>query len=91
MNEGEKQGCYFRTRPALEGGGNWSRGLTPTLGAIVWVRGKTFKPESETVDLWQPGWNENQTVLAATTHTPGRDAGPLEGAVTGSWSLGILE
>ena len=24
-------------------------------------------------------------------HTPGRDAGPLEGMVAGSWSLGIVE
>ena len=50
-----------------------------------------FKAESETADLWQPKWNENQTVLAAATHTPDRDASPLEGAVTGSWSLGIVE
>ena len=33
---------------------------------------------------WQPKWNENQIVLAAIIHT-------LEGAVAGSWSLGIVE
>ena len=43
-----------------------------------------FKAESETADLWQPKWNENQTVLATAIHTP-------DGAVAGSWSLGIVE
>ena len=46
-----------RTGPALRGWGNWSKGLIPT-GAIVWVRGETFKAECETADLWQPKWNE---------------------------------
>ena len=31
------------------------------------------------------------TVLAAAIHTPDRDAGPLEDAVAGSWSLGIVD
>ena len=47
--------------------------------------------ENETTDLRQPKWNENQTVLAAAVHTPDRDADPLESAVPGSWSLGIME
>ena len=51
----------------------------------------TFKAGSETADLWQPKWNENQTVLAAAIHTPDRDAGPLEGAVDGGQSVGIME
>ena len=46
---------------------------------------------SETADLWQPKWNENQTVLATAIHTPDRDAGPLEDPEAGSWSLGIVE
>ena len=50
-----------------------------------------FKAESETADLWQPKGNENQTVLAAAINTLDRDAGPLEGAAAGSWSLGIME
>ena len=50
-----------------------------------------FKAESETADLWQPKWNENQTVLAAAIHTLDRDASPVEGTVAGSWSLGIVE
>ena len=55
------------------------------------MRGETFKAESETAGLWQPKWNENQTVLAAAIHTLDRVTGPLEGIVTGSWSLGIVE
>ena len=50
-----------------------------------------FKPKSETADLWQPKWNENQTVLASAMHTLDRDTGPLEGEVAGSWDLGIAE
>ena len=50
-----------------------------------------FKAESETADLWQPKWNENQTVLAAAIHTPDRNAGPLKGAAAGSWGLEIVE
>ena len=41
-------------------------------------------------DLWQPKWNENQIVLATAIRIPDRDTGPLEGAVAGSWSLGIV-
>ena len=40
--------------------------------------------ETETADLWQPNWNETQTVLATAKHTPDRDAGPLEGAAAGA-------
>ena len=50
-----------------------------------------FNAGSDTADLWQPKWNENQTVLATNIHTTDRDAGPLEGAAAGSWSLGIVE
>ena len=42
-------------------------------------------------DLWQSKWNENQTVLVAVIHTLNRDIDPLEGAVAGSWSLGIVK
>ena len=50
------------------------------------MRGEAFKAESKTADLWQPKWNENQTVLAAAIRTPDTDAIVLEGAVAGSWS-----
>ena len=50
-----------------------------------------FNTGSDTADLWQPKWNENQTVLAAAIHTLDRDAGPLEGAVARICNLGIVE
>ena len=46
---------------------------------------------SETADLWQPKWNENQTVLDAAMQTPDRHMGPQEGTASGSWSLEIVE
>ena len=75
--------------PSASGG--TEAGSDPHIGAIVSVRGETFKAESETADLWQPKWNENQAVLAAAIHTPDRDTGPLEEAIAGSWSSGIVE
>ena len=69
--------------------GELKQGSDPHIVTFVQVRGETFK--SETADLWQPKWNENQTVLATAIHTPDRDAGPLESAAAGSWSLGIVE
>ena len=68
-----------------------NQGSHPHIRAIVWVREETFNAESKTTDLWHPKWNENQTVLAIATHTTDRDAGPMEGAAAGSWSLGIVE
>ena len=67
------------------------QGFNPHIGAIVWVRAETFKAESETAGLWQSKWNENQTVLTTTIHTPDRNAGPLESAAVGGWNLGIME
>ena len=52
---------------------------------------RNIKAESEKADLWQPKWNENQTVLVAAIHTTDRNAGPLEGTAAGSWSLGSVE
>ena len=71
--------------------GTQNQGSDSRIGAIIRVRGETFKAESETADLWQPRRNENRTVLATAIRTPDRNAGPLEGAVAGSWSLGIVE
>ena len=71
--------------------GELKQASDPHIRAIVWVRGETFKVESETAGLWQPKWNENQTVLPAAIHTLDRDVDPLEGAVAGSWSLRIVE
>ena len=71
--------------------GELKQGSDPHIRATVLVRGGTFQAESETADLWQPKWNENQIVLATAIQTPDRDAGPLEGTAAGSWSLGIVE
>ena len=71
--------------------GELKQGSNPHTGAIVRVRGETFKAESETADVWQSKWNENQTVLATAIHTPDRNAGPLEGAAAGSWTLGTMK
>ena len=67
------------------------QGSDPHSGAIVRVRGETFKAEDEIADPWQPKWNENQMVLATAIHMPGRNGGLLEGAAAGRWSLGIVE
>ena len=71
--------------------GELKQGSDPHMGAIVRVRGETFKAESETADLWQPKWNETQTDLAVAIHILDRNAGPLEGTAAGSRSLGIIE
>ena len=54
------------------------QGSNPNIREIVWVRGETFKAESEVAGLCQPKWNENQTVLDAAILTLNRIAGPLE-------------
>ena len=56
--------------------GELKQGSDPHIGATVCIRGETFKAERETADLWQPKWNENQTVPAMATHTLDRDPGP---------------
>ena len=71
--------------------GTLKQGSHPHSRAIVRVRVETFKAESEIADLWQRKWTENQTVLVAAIHTLDRNAGSLEGAAAGSWSLGIVE
>ena len=59
------------------------------IRAIVWVGGKIFKAESETADLWQPKWNENQTVLAGY-HTYPRQGCRSPGRCSG-WELGFRD
>ena len=44
-----------------------------------------------TACLRLPKQNENQIVLAVAIHAPDRVVGSLEGAVAGSWNLGIVE
>ena len=64
--------------------GELKQGSNPHIGAIVYVRREIFKAESETADLRQPKWNENQMVLATAISTLDRDGGPLEGRVAGN-------
>ena len=71
--------------------GELKQGYSPHIEATVWIRRETFNAESEKADLWQLKWNENQTELAAAIQTMDKDTGPLEGAVAGSWRLGIME
>ena len=54
------------------------------------MKGEILKAESETADLWQLKWNENQTVLTAAMHNPKSDTCHLVSAAAGSWSLGIV-
>ena len=61
------------------------------MGATVCIRGETIQAESETADLWQPKWNENETVLSTVIHTPERDTGPEEGAAGSRWFREIVE
>ena len=65
-------------------GAGTEAGIGSHIRAIVWVRGETYKAESETAALWQPKWNENKTVLAAARD---RDAVPLECTAAGNWNL----
>ena len=73
-------------------GGETEAGVqSPHQGNCLESEEKHLKAETETADLWQPKWNENQTVLATAIYTPNRHAGPLEGAAARSWNLGIVE
>ena len=74
----------------LAGGGTEAGVQSPQRGNCLSQR-RNIKAERETADLWQPKWNENQTVLAAAVHIPYRNTGAPEGAKAGSWSLGIVE
>jgi len=72
-------------------GGRTEAGVWSHIRAIVWVRGEIFKAESEIADLWQPKWNENETVLAAAIHTPDRDAEFGDCGVIPGWGLLLIE
>ena len=45
--------------------GELKQGSDPHIRVIVCFRREIFKAESETADLQEPKWNDNQTVLAA--------------------------
>ena len=87
---GDKTGVLVRL-DLPSAGGELNKGSDHHIRAIVWVRGETFRAESETADLWQRKWNENQKVLAAAINTLDKDTDTLEGTAAGTWSLGIEE
>ena len=76
---GGKTGVLVGLDLPLVGGGTEVGVWSPQQGNCL--RGETFKAESETADLWQPKWNENQAVLATAIYagqehgSPGRDSG----------------
>ena len=72
------------------GGGTEAGVQSPHWGQLSESE-ETFKAEREIADLWQPKWNENQTAHATAIHNPDGDLDSLEGAVSGSWSLGIVK
>ena len=72
---GGKTGVLVGLDLPLVGGRTEAGVQSPHWGNCL-SQGETFKAESETADLWQPKWNENQKVLAAAIHSLDRDAGP---------------
>ena len=86
---GEENGVLVGPDLPLAGEGTEAEVETHSR-SIVWVREETFKAESETADLWQPKWNDNQTVLDTIMHALDRNAGLLEGAAAENWSLEIV-
>ena len=63
--------------------GELKLGSDPHIGATVESEEKHLRLRVK-ADLWQPKWNENQTVLATAIHTPDRGTGPLEGTAAGA-------
>ena len=63
--------------------GELKQGSNPHIGAIE-SEEKHLSLRAKQLICGIPKWNENQTVLAAAIHMPGRNAGLLEGAMAGS-------
>ena len=74
---GGKTGVLAGLDMPWAGGGNEAGVRSPQRGNCR----EAFKTESETADLWQPKWSENQTVPAATIHMPDRNGDRLEGLI----------
>ena len=74
--QGGKTGVLLGLDLPSVGGGTESEGPIPTEGQLSESEEKHLRLRVKTADLWQPKWNENQTVLAAAIRTPDRDARP---------------
>ena len=77
--------------PLGGGWGNRNKGPIPTSGQLSESEEKNLRLTVKELNCGSLNGMRNQTVLAADIHTPGRDTVPLESAVAGSWSLGIVE
>ena len=80
---GRKTGVLVGLDLPWVGGGTEAEAWSPHQGNCLSQRRNTEGWEWNSW-LWQPKWNENQTVLATATHIPDRDEGPLEGTAAGS-------
>ena len=76
-----KNSSVSRTGPLAGGGAEAEVRSLPRGNCLD--RGETFKAESETADLWQPKWNENQSLLQP--YVP-QMAQRLGAGVQGLWS-----
>ena len=79
-----KTGVFIQLDLPSVDGGTEAGVQSPHQGNCLESEEKHLKAESETADLWQPKWNENQMVLATAISTLDRDGGPLEGRVAGN-------
>ena len=66
---GEKTGVLVGLDLPSVGGETEAGVQSPHQGNCLESEEKHLKAETETADLWQPKWNENQTVLATAIHT----------------------
>ena len=87
---GGKTGVLLGLDLPSVGGGTEAGVWSPHRRNCLSQRKNIFKAESETVDLYQPKWNKNQTVLAAAIHTLDRDTGPLLRRRSG-WELELRD
>ena len=80
-----------RMGPALGGGENGSRGPIPTSGQLSESEDKHLRLRVKQLICGSLNGMRIRQSLQQPYIPPGRNAGLLEGAEAGSWSLGIVE
>ena len=70
--------------------GHLKQGSDPTLGQLSGSEEKHLKLRVKQL-IYGSLNGMRIRVLAAAIHTPDKNAGSLEGAAAGSWSLGIVD